>query len=107
MRKSNIRTKITAGEKAIGFGITFPSVEMFDIVGHLGFDYAHLDAEIILRVGSLNVRVGVISILPAVVAAAPRVRNDTLLRADVAVIVRDCLLECRGIVVGIPIPDVG
>ena len=45
MRKSNIRAKITAGEKAIGFGITFPSVEMFDIVGHLGFDYAHLDAE--------------------------------------------------------------
>jgi 4-hydroxy-2-oxoheptanedioate aldolase len=45
MRKSNIRAKMTAGEKAIGFGITFPSVEMFDIVGHLGFDYAHLDAE--------------------------------------------------------------
>ena len=52
-------------------------------------------------------RIGVVDVLPAVVAAASRVRNDTLLRADVAVIVRDCLLECRGVVVGIPVPNVG
>ena len=51
--------------------------------------------------------VGIVGVLSAVVAAASRVRNDTLLRADVAVIVRDCLLECCGVVVGIPVPDVG
>ena len=51
--------------------------------------------------------IGVVGVLSAVVAAAPSVRDDTLLRADVAVIVRDCLLECRGIVVGIPVPNVG
>ena len=52
-------------------------------------------------------RIGVVSVFPAVAAAASRVRDDTLLRADIAVIVRDCLLECRGVIVGIPVPDVG
>ena len=50
--------------------------------------------------------VGVIGMLPAVDASASRVRDDTLLRADVAVIVRDCLLERRGVILGIPIPNV-
>ena len=68
--------------------------------------YAYLDTEVILCVGPLNVRIGIISMLPAVDASASRIRDNTLLCADVAVIVRDCLLECRGIVLGIPIPDV-
>ena len=51
-------------------------------------------------------RIGVVSVLSAVAAAASGVRDDTLLRADVAIIVCDCLLECCGVVVRIPIPDV-
>ena len=50
--------------------------------------------------------VGVVGVLSAVDAAASRVRDDTLLRADVSFIVRDCLLEGCGIVLGIPVPDV-
>ncbi len=34
-----------AGEKAVGFGITFPCESLFDIAGYVGFDYAHLDSE--------------------------------------------------------------
>ena len=51
-------------------------------------------------------RIGIISMLSAVDAAASSIRDDTLLCADVAVIVRDCLLESCGIVLRIPIPDV-
>ena len=51
--------------------------------------------------------VGVVSVLSSVVATASGVRDDTLLRTDVAFIVRDCLLESCGVVVGIPVPNVG
>ena len=34
-----------AGEKAYGFGITFPCESLIDIAGYIGFDYVHLDAE--------------------------------------------------------------
>lgn len=45
MRPSNIRKKMRAGEKAHGFGITFPCESLVDMAGHVGFDYVHLDAE--------------------------------------------------------------
>ncbi len=45
MRPSKIRAKMNAGEKAYGFGITFPSESLIDMAGYIGFDFAHLDAE--------------------------------------------------------------
>ena len=52
-------------------------------------------------------RVGIVRILPAVDAAASRIRDNTLLCADISFIVRDCLLESCGIILGIPVPYVG
>ena len=51
-------------------------------------------------------RISVVSVLSAVAAAASGVRDDTLLCADVSVIIRDCWLESCCIVLGIPIPEI-
>jgi len=45
MRPNTIRSKMAKGEKAYGFGITFPSETLIDMAGYVGFDYVHLDAE--------------------------------------------------------------
>ena len=45
MRPNTIRRKMAKGEKAYGFGITFPSETLIDMAGYVGFDYVHLDAE--------------------------------------------------------------
>jgi 2-keto-3-deoxy-L-rhamnonate aldolase RhmA len=39
------KVKIRAGEKVYGVSFTFPSLQIVEIVGNLGFDFIHIEGE--------------------------------------------------------------
>ena len=45
MYENKFKAKIGAGETAFGFYLYFPSPELVEFMGHVGFDYALIDAE--------------------------------------------------------------
>jgi len=45
MRTNKIKAKIRAGEKAYGLSLTFPSLQMVEIAGNLGFDFVFIEGE--------------------------------------------------------------
>lgn len=44
-RPRRIRTRLESGERATGIVIQLPSPDIVEIAGHLGYDYAWIDAE--------------------------------------------------------------
>ena len=45
MRKNNVKKKMKAGEKVYGCSFRFPSLQIVEMVGILGFDYIFIDGE--------------------------------------------------------------
>ena len=45
MRKNKIIEKMASGEKAYGFGLTFPSATFVELLGRAGFDFVQFDGE--------------------------------------------------------------
>ena len=45
MRTNKVKSKIKAGEKVYGCAFTFPSAQLVEMVGVLGFDYIFIDGE--------------------------------------------------------------
>ena len=45
MRKNNAKEKIASGEKACGFIIQFPSLQIVELMGELDFDYIFIEGE--------------------------------------------------------------
>lgn len=70
-RPRRIRTRLEAGERAYGLAVQLPSPEIVEIAGHIGLDYAWLDAEH----GSLD-----LSELRNLIRAADAVGMDSIVR---------------------------
>jgi len=45
VRVNKVKAKIRAGEKVYGVSFTFPSLQIVEIVGNLGFDFIHIEGE--------------------------------------------------------------
>ena len=45
MRKNKIIEKMASGERAYGFGLTFPSATFVELLGRAGFDFVQFDGE--------------------------------------------------------------
>lgn len=45
MRKNRLKEKLVAGEPAFGVSVMFPSPQVVEMVGKLGFDWVLIDCE--------------------------------------------------------------